>query len=381
MRFEYQRTQRFFAQIAEGFEEPASAELSVLGATGIEPAFRGLNFSADAAALYRINYQARLLSRVLAPLVVFRCKDRDGLYRAAQGVDWPAFFSVDQTFAVHANVSGHPNLTHSQFAALCMKDAVADAFRARYGRRPNVDREQPDVWLNLYIEKDQAIISLDTSGGSLHRRGYRRESVEAPLKETLAAAIVALSGWQGERPLVDPLCGSGTLLCEALMHLSAIPAGYLRSRFGFQALPDFDAGLWARLKQAADAGIRDLQAGMIAGSDIDPGAVRAARANCALLPGGQTIAILRSDLNDLPDLEDRVIVCNPPYGIRLQKEVSLADFYKGLGDFLKRRCKGSEAYIYFGNREMLKRIGLRPAWKKPLRNAGLDGRLAKYEMY
>jgi putative N6-adenine-specific DNA methylase len=155
----------------------------------------------------------------------------------------------------------------------------------------------------------------------------------------------------------------------------------LKPRFGFQSLPDFDAGQWGRVKQAADAQIRALPPGLIAGSDIDPAAVRTAKRNCGLLPGGQGIVLARSDLNDLPGLENQVIVCNPPYGIRLRKDTSLGDFYKRLGDFLKRRCKGSEAYIYFGNREMLKRIGLRPAWKKPLRNAGLDGRLAKFELY
>jgi putative N6-adenine-specific DNA methylase len=378
---EYQQTRRYFAQLAEGFEEPAAAELASLGATHLEPAFRGLHFTADPAVLYRVNYQARLVTRVLAPLISFRCRDREDLYRAAGGVQWPSFFDVDQTFAVFANVAGHSKLTHSKFAALCLKDAVADAFRMRLGRRPNVDRENPDIWLNVYIEKERATISLDTSGGSLHRRGYRRETVEAPLAETLAAAVVRLSGWQGEKPLVDPMCGSGTLLCEALMHACDVPSGFLRPRFGFQALPDFDPAVWAAVKQAADARIRPLPQGLISGSDIDPAAVRAARINCRMLPAGEGIGISRSDMHDLPDLENRLIVCNPPYGIRLKQPASLETFYKELGNYLKRRCKGAEAYIYFGNREMLKHIGLRPAWKKPLRNAGLDGRLAKFELF
>jgi putative N6-adenine-specific DNA methylase len=354
--------------------------LAALGATAIEAGFRGLHFSADPATLYRVNYQARLLTRVLAPLAVFRCRQRDDLYREARRIDWPALFSVEQTFAVLANVNANPGLTHSKFAALCLKDAVADAFRERGGRRPDVDRDQPDIWLNLYIEKESATISLDTSGGSLHRRGYRRESVAAPMQETLAAAMVAASGWQGQKPLYDPMCGGGTLLCEALMHLGGVPAGYLRSKFGFAFMPDFDAALWQRVKRAADAGIREPEAGLIAGSDIDGAAVKAARINCRSLPGGQAIQLIQADLHALPDLENRVILCNPPYGIRLA-ETDLSAFYKELGNFLKRRCKGSEAYIYFGNREMLKQIGLRPAWKRPMRNAGLDGRLAKFEMY
>jgi putative N6-adenine-specific DNA methylase len=380
-RFEYQTTQRYFAQVAEGFEAPAGAELASLGATAITPGFRGLHFTADQPVLYAVNYQARMVTRVLAPLVSFSCRDRNDLYQAAHAIEWWSFFKMEQTFGIFANVSGNRALTHSNFAALCMKDAVADAFRRKFGQRPNVDRDQPDIWLNLYIEKERATISVDTSGGSLHRRGYRRETVEAPMQETLAAAIIAMSGWQGEKPLYDPMCGSGTLLCEAMMHLCAIPAGYLRPHFGFQALPDFNPDRWATIKRNADARIRALPQGMLAGSDNDPAAVRATRVNCSVLPGGAGIPVARSALQDLPELENRVIVCNPPYGIRLDQEPSLDDFYKGLGDFLKKRCKGSEAYLYFGNRDMLKRIGLRPAWKKPLRNAGLDGRLAKFEMY
>jgi putative N6-adenine-specific DNA methylase len=379
--FQYQQTGRFFAQIAQGFEEMAAEELTALGATEIAPAFRGLHFSADKAALYAINYQARLLTRVLAPLAAFRCKDRDHLYREARQIDWPALFTIDQSFGIFANVSGNRNLTHSKFAALCLKDAVADTFRASMGRRPNVDPGNPDIWINLYIEKEQAVISLDTSGGSLHRRGYRRETVVAPMQETLAAAMVALSGWQGQKPIADPLCGSGTILCEAMMRLCAIPAAYLKSSFGFRLLPDFDADLWRQVKAAADAKIIALPPGVISGSDIDPTAVKAARINCRALPGGEAIAIAQADLNTLAGFEDRVIVCNPPYGIRLNMATDLGNFYKGLGDFLKHRCKGSEAYIYFGNREMLKHIGLRPAWKKPMRNANLDGRIAKFELY
>lgn len=379
--FAYQRTGTFFAQVAGGFEALAAAELAALGATALVPGFRGLRFKADPATLYRVNYQARLVMRVLAPLATFDCRDRDDLYRAGRAVDWPALFSERQTFGIVANVSGNPNLRHSKFGALCLKDAVADAFRAESGRRPNVDRFDPDIWLNLHIEKTQATISLDTSGGPLHRRGYRRQSVEAPMQETLAAAMLTLAEWDGETPLYDPMCGSGTLLCEALMSVCRIPAGFLRPRFGFFRLPDFDASLWARVKQGADDAIRPLPPGRVAGSDIEAQAVKAARVNCGLLPGGGQVAITRRDVRDLESLENRIIVCNPPYGRRLQADTELAAFYRSLGDFLKQRCKGSQAFIYFGNREMLKKIGLRPAWKKELNNAGIDGRVAKYELY
>jgi len=379
--FQYQKDRRFFAQLAQGFEAPAIKELHELGATQIEPAFRGIYFSADPEKFYAINYQSRLLSRILAPLVSFRCKDRDDLYRATRLLNWPSVFSLESTFGIFSNVTGNRNLTHSKFAALCMKDAVVDTFRDRFGRRPYVDSKSPDLWLNLYIEKDSATISLDTSGGPMHRRGYRRQTVTAPMQETLAAAIVAESGWQGEQPLYDPMCGSGTLLCEAAMHFCRIPSGYLRKTNGVQCLPDFDRTLWRAVKSEADAKIRGLPPGMISGSDKDPAAVRAARANCGLLPGGKEITLNKTELNFLDSLENRMILCNPPYGVRMRENFDLSMFYKQLGDFLKQRCKGSTAYIYFGNRDMLKHIGLRPAWKKPMRNAGLDGRLAKFELY
>ena len=379
--YEYQKKGRYFAQVAGGFEEAAADELRSLDATAIEPSLRGLHFSADRTTLYAANYQTRLITRILAPLASFRCRDRTDLYGAARSIPWHSIFSLKHTFGVFADVSGNRNLNHSKFAALCVKDAVADLFRDRKGRRPDVDRFKPDIWINLHVANDRAVISLDTSGGSLHRRGYRHRSVKAPMQETLAAAVVRASEWHGERPLHDPMCGSGTLLCEALMHLCRIPAGYLRSGFGFQFLPDFDPKCWEQVKQAADRKMIPLEKGLISGSDIDGQAVSSAGANLKTLPGGGNVSLSRADIYHLKDLENRTIVFNPPYGLRLDEEAELGSFYKNLGDFLKQRCKGSTAYIYFGNREMLKRIGLRPAWKKPLRNADLDGRLAKFELY
>lgn len=379
--FKYQKTRRYFAQISEGLELLGSEELQRLGACQIRPGFRGVHFSGDRAVLYSINYEARLITRVLAPLVSFECRDRDDLYRAGRAIDWTALFSVHNTFAIFSNVSGNPNINHSNFASQCLKDAVADFFMDRFGKRPDVDRTTPHVWINLHIEKTKATISLDTSGGSLHRRGYRRETVEAPMQETLAAAMVAVSGWHGEKPLYDPMCGSGTLLCEAMMNFCGIPAGVLRKDFGFRFLPDFDGRLWEEIRKGADEKIQRLPTGLVAGSDIAMSAVSAAKVNCRTLPGGRMVRISQKDFKKIPALENMVILCNPPYGIRLKTDDDLGGFYGSLGDFLKNRCKGSQAYIYFGNREMLKKIGLKPTWKRPMTNAGLDGRVAKYELY
>ncbi|MDX9787807.1 MAG: class I SAM-dependent RNA methyltransferase [Desulfobacterales bacterium] len=356
-------------------------ELRRLGATRVKAEYRGASFSADPAVLYGINYQSRLVTRVLAPLVSFTCDDRDDIYRAGKSVDWVKFLPVDGTFAIFSNVSGNDQITHSNFASLCLKDAVADYYTSRFGIRPNVEKLVPDMWVSLHVEKTRGLISVDTSGGSLHRRGYRQESVAAPMQEILAAAMVTLSGWRGERPLYDPMCGSGTLLCEAMMAYCRMPSGYLRKKFGFTRLPDFDRRLWDQVKRTADQAIRPLPPGLVAGSDVDRGAIRAAEKNRSLLPGGKEIKVIQRDFNDLNGLENNVILCNPPYGIRMQHPDDLGEFYKGMGDFLKQRCKGSSAFIFIGNREMIKRVGLKPSWKRPMKNAGLDGRLVKYELF
>ncbi len=380
MTYEYQTTHRYFVQVADDLAGLAGGELQSLGAEEVVTVYRGLRITADPASLYRINLHSRLVNRVLAPLATFDCHSDRYLYKRVKEIPWEDFLTTEQTLAVFAQVS-HSRISHSRYAALKLKDAVVDRFRDRTGRRPSVDTRAPDLWINLHLEDNRATVSLDTSGGSLHRRGYRRSSVEAPMIETLAAAVICTTGWEGERPLYDPLCGSGTLLCEAFLLASNTPAGILRDRFGFERLPDFDPGLWDSVRKQGLAGIRTLPPKLISGSDSDLEAVQAARQNCSLLDHGGAIHVARRDMFAIPALEGATIVCNPPYGIRLGKRTDLGDFYKRLGDFLKQRCTGSTAFIYFGDRAHLKSIGLRPAWKKPLRNAGLDGRLAKFELY
>ena len=237
--FSYQKSGRYFAQVAQGLEDMGRKELQKLGAQEIKSAFKGFYFSADKATLYRLNYCSRFLSRILAPLIRFDCHSDKYLYKTASKINWQSLIELKNTFAVRANVS-HSKITHSQFAALRLKDAIVDAFRKNTGKRPNVDTREPDILFNLHIQNNKATIYLDTSGASLHRRAYRQKSIAAPMQEIVAAAIISLSGWNGSRPLLDPMCGSGTLLCEAMMHYCRIPAGFLRNKFGFTALPDFD---------------------------------------------------------------------------------------------------------------------------------------------
>ncbi len=378
--YAYQETSRYFAQVSEGMEGMAQSELEALGATDLTPGFRGLSFRADPRTLYKTAYLSRLIQKIIAPLMVFDCHSTKYLYQRAKNLPWTDFLTPAGTFVISANVS-NSRIRHSQYAALCLKDAIADHFREQCGERPSVERDAPDVRFHLYIHDNRATIGLEVSGGSLHKRGYRRIGHEAPIQETVAAAIIRLAEWDGERPLVDPMCGSGTLLCEALMHYCRIPAGYLRPRFGFESLPDYDAATWAEVRAEAQARIRPLPEGLIRGSDLSGEAVSAARANLDQLPFGTTVAVHAMDFRSISSLEQTVIVSNPPHGIRLQQAEGMEAFCKDLGDFLKQRCRNSQAYLFFGNRDLIKLIGLRTSWKKPLSSGGVDGRLIKLVLY
>lgn len=378
--FSYQKNNRYFAQVAGGVEKIAAEELEKLGATEIKEEFRGLYFSADQAALYRINLCSRLCTRICAPLIRFDCHSTKYLYQTALKQRWDLLLDETKTFAIAATVS-NSKINHSQYAMQVLKDAIADSFVQRTGKRPSVDKRNPDLWLDLHVAGNKATISVNTSGESLHRRGYRDEAVEAPIQETLAATIIRFSEWDGSTPLIDPMCGSGTLVCEALMHYANIPANTRRQRFGFEALPDFDPDIWQKVQKEAAAATRPVPNGLIAGSDIDPQAIKAAKINASYIPDGKKISFTSTPFQKIPAVTDSVIVCNPPYGIRLKNPGEAEALIEEFGNFLKRNCTGSTAYIYLGKKELLKSVGLKPSWKKPLNNGGLEGVLAKYTLY
>ncbi|MBN1277783.1 MAG: class I SAM-dependent RNA methyltransferase [Deltaproteobacteria bacterium] len=378
--YSYQKTNRYFAQVADDIKDIAEEEIISFGGENPRQAYRGIYFTANQSTLYSINYYSRIINRVLAPLISFDCHSDRYLYRQASQIRWEDFLSPANTFAVFATLS-NSRMRHSKFAALRLKDAIADYFRSSSGKRPSINTRNPDIWFNLHIENNKATISLDTSGGSLHRRGYRIGSTEAPMVETLAAAIIRYSGWKGESPLYDPFCGSGTFLCEAFMHASHIPSGILRSNFGFERLPDFDSFLWKKIIREGKHNIKQVSKGIISGSDISTEAVKTARQNCRMIARENHIRIDRQDIFDIEYLRDKTIICNPPYGIRTGKAGEMPDFYARFGDFLKKRCTGSTAYVYFGEPAFIKSMGLKPSWKKPLSNGGLDGRLVRYELY
>ncbi len=378
--FEYQKSGRYFAQTAKALEPLAAEELREQGAEAVEESFRGVYFKASLKILYRINYCSRIISRVLAPLLSFECRSADELYKDAKELKWEELFSLEQTFAVSSDVRDS-TITHSRYAALRLKDAIADRFRERSGRRPDVDARQPDLGFHLSLQGRNAVISLDVSGGSLHRRGYRLQSVEAPLQETLAAALVRLSGWNGERPLADPLCGSGTILAEALLHYCRVPAAFRRERFGFEHLPDFDSSLWQRIRKECDNQTRPLPDRLLAGSDLDEKALAAARMNLSQLPGGERVSLRRSDFRRLGGLHATTIITNPPYGRRLDENADLAALYKDFGDFLKQGCAGSTAFVLCGSQELVKAVGLKPSRRFILYNGPLECRLVKIDIY
>jgi putative N6-adenine-specific DNA methylase len=376
----YQADEPFFAQVPDGGEEVATEELAGLGATDVRAGYRGLYFRAQRAPLYRIVYGAHTISRVLCPLARFHCHSPEYLYQRTQSIDWTSLFTTRRTFAVFATVANSA-IRHSQYAALTVKDAIVDQFREKTGERPNIEPLNPDLWINLYLHANRATISLDLSGGAMHRRGYRVESTEAPMQETVVAVMLAMTGWDGSTPLVDPMCGSGTILCEALMRYCRIPAAFLRPRQGLRFLPDYDAAVWDEVKAAADSAIRPVPEGLIRGSDASRDAVRAARINLGKLPGGRGVSVEARRFEQIERINGATIVTNPPYGMRIGKRDAMPAFVRGFGDFLKQRCAGSTAYVYFGDRDLIKSVGLRSAFKKPLANGGLDGRLVKLEMF
>ena len=380
MSYIYQEYSRYFAQVAHPIEQLAAEELEELGATEVEPAYRGVHFDATPEVLYGIVYQARIPTRVLVPLMTFDCHSDNYLYQRAQELDWMSLIGVDKTFAIFATVA-HSRIQHSKYAALKLKDAIVDSIRDQVGSRPSVERRNPDVSLNLHIDNNRATISLDAAGRSMHRRGYRLDALEAPLQETVAASIIRLTEWKADCKLLDPMCGSGTILAEALMVASKTPSGYLHERFGFDALPDFDADLWDALRKKIDSGSTPIDKGLISGSDIDSEAIRLARKNLERLPYGNLVTMVTADFRDIEEWKDGVIVTNPPYGKRISPWQTIPEFYKEFGDFLKQRCTNTSAFIYVGEPALLKTVGLRTTWKKELVNGALEGRLAKYELY
>ena len=379
--YDYQKTNEYFAQVPGMMEELCEAELIKLGAKNTKVAYRGVSFNAEASVLYKINYTSRLTSRVLAPLISFRCNDTKLLRENALQIKWDNFFKVDQSFAITASVS-NSRITNSLAASQYFKDGIVDYFRkVSNGKRPDVKLDNPDIRFNLHVDQNVATISLDTSGQSLHKRGYRLSSGDAPMQETLAAALIKISDWNGEKPLWDCMCGSGTILAEALMHYCRIPAQTLRKNFGFFYLPDFNKNIWNKVKNDCDKGMRPLPKGIIAGSDMSDIVLKMAKENLLHLPYSENIELTCQKFQQVEKFENGVLVTNPPYGIRLGTNEGAKLLFKELGDFIKQKCNGTSAFIYSGDPSLRKSIGLKTTRRIPLVNGKLEGVLFQIDSY
>ncbi len=371
----------YFATVARGLEPIAAQELERLGAKEVRPDFTGVHFVGDTALLYRVNLWARTIFRVLVTLREFPCPDADRLYQEVQKIDWEQYLQSDSTLAVNAT-GGNRQLNHTHFTALQVKNAIVDQQRRQSGERSSVDTENPDVLINVHIYQDRCTLSLDSSGTSLHRRGYRPAMGIAPLKETLAAALLEMAQWEPSLPFLDPLCGSGTLPLEASLKALNIAPGLFREQFAFENWLDFDQELWDEvLKEANDSEISELKA-PIFGSDRDPDILDQARINAQQCGVADQVTFTETELSQLEAPADcGVIICNPPYGERLGDASELGDFYKLLGDVFKQRFKGWTAFVLTGNKELAKRVGLKAARRIPVYNGSIACTLLKYELY
>jgi putative N6-adenine-specific DNA methylase len=372
---------QYFATVARGLEALAAEELTELGAEAVAPGFCGVAFEGDRALLYRVNLWARLPFRVLQTVAAFPCQSEADLYDGIYAIDWQRFLTPDQTLAVTATGKTR-QLNHSHFTALQVKNAVVDQQRQQYRRRSSVDVGEPDVRINVHLAKNQATVSLDSSGHSLHRRGYRTAMGAAPLKESLAAAIIRLSGWQPTQPFLDPLCGSGTLPLEAsLVALNRAPGLYC-DRMGFETWPDFDQPLWEQLQAEAVQAQGDHLPAPIQGCDRDLAVIKQARSNAKQCGVERQVQFSQQALEAVTaPASAGILVCNPPYGERLGKGEDLSGFYKLLGDVLKQRFQGWTAFVLSGNKQLARAIGLKSSQRWPLNNGNLPCQLLRYELY
>jgi len=373
--------QQFFATTAKGVEEVLAAELVRLGVSDVSAEGGGVRFSGGMEAAYRANLWLRTASRVLMPLAEFPCETPEDLYQGARAIPWTEYLTPSMTLAVDCNLRDS-TLTHSGFVALKTKDAIVDELRERCGSRPNVDTKDPDLRVNVRLFRNRCTVSLDCSGTPLDRRGYRLDRHEAPLKENLAAALVELSGWDGSVPFLDPMCGTGTIAIEAALKALRVPPGLLRAGFGFQRWPGFDRGLWDRLVEEARAGMLTALPAPIFGSDISHSAVAMAHENARRAGVADLISLGRGVIAELaPPPGPGILIFNPPYGKRLGEEEELKPLYKEIGDTMKQRCKGYTAYLFTGNLELAKSVGLKASRRIVLYNGPIECRLLKYEMY
>jgi putative N6-adenine-specific DNA methylase len=370
---------KILAKTMFGLEAVLAEELRQLGAQQIEPLTRAVAFEGDQRLLYRANLELRTALRVLVPIRSFKVRDEQGLYHKVKQIDWSRYLGPDDTLAIDAAVSS-TYFKHSQYVALKSKDAIVDRFRQEFGRRPSVDLKNPVLRLNVHIQGEECTVSLDSSGQSLHKRGYRVDALEAPINEVLAAGMILLSGWQRDCAFVDPMCGSGTILIEAATYAHGMAPQLHRDAFGFKRWRDYDADLWQELREEARRRIQPFAHGLF-GYDKDFKAMKIARQNALAAHLEGKVVIERQSFERLEaPAPEGFIIMNPPYDERIGNE-DIGSFYQMIGDRLKQAFAGYEAWVISSNAEAIKRFGLRPSRKIPLYNGSLDCRFQQYELY
>ena len=361
-----------------GLEPVLAKELTQMGANDVVIGRRMVSFTGDKEMMYRANFQLHTAIRILKPIRHFKAKSADDVYEEIKKIDWTEYLGTEKTFTVDSVVFSE-EFRHSKFVSYKVKDAIVDQFREKTGKRPNISVANPDIRLNMHIADDKCTLSLDSSGESLHRRGYRQESVEAPLNEVLAAGMILLSGWQGDTDFIDPMCGSGTLLIEAALIARNMAPGLFRKEYAFEKWPDFDADLFDAIYN--DESLEREFNHKIYGYDIDMKAVNTARMNVKAAGLSDIISVEQQDFKEFTQPQNKsIMITNPPYGERISTP-DLMGTYKMIGERLKHQFKGNDAWVLSYREECFDQIGLKPSIKIPLYNGSLECEFRKYQMF
>lgn len=373
-------TNDYVAKTFQGLENVLEKELLALGATKTKKLSRAVAFEGDVALLYKANLNLRTALRILHPIGLETVRNQKQLYEFAHSINWLRWFTSEETFAVNARVFRAPEFNNSTFVALKVKDAIVDQFRRLRGSRPSIDKNNPDIVIDVHLFKDKCTISIDSSGESLHRRGYRNSGHRAPLNEVLAAGMVLMSGWDFDTPFVDPFCGTGTILTEAALYAYNIAPNIKRKKFGFEAWKNFDEKLWDKIWLEAKANQRKFD-GVIIGSDISKKVIQHAREHVVAAGVDDCIRLSarRFSERSVPKGPGTVLT-NPPYGERLNY-ADVEELYNTIGDKLKADYAGYNAWIISSILNFNRFIGLRPSKKLKLFNGGIECQLMKFEMY
>jgi len=367
------------AKTFAGLEDTLSKEILEIGGTNIKILNRAVQFSGDKEMLYKANYLCRSALRIIKPIATFNAVNEDILYNEVKAMDWLQYLDVNKTFSIDG-ICSYSNITHSKYLALKTKDAIADQFREKLGKRPYVDTEDADLKINVRLFQNRCTISLDSSGESLHKRGYREETGPAPLNEVLAAGMILISGWNGESNFIDPMCGSGTLAIEAAMIATNKPAGFFREDYDFKKWNDFDNELWDKIKAGAIENKKEFNH-TIHCSDRSGRIIQVAKQNIRSAGFENLIGAKMDFIDDVtPPAGGGVMVTNPPYGERIKMD-DIVRLYQTIGDGLKQNFAGYKAWIISSHSEALKHIGLRTSKKQTLYNGPLECRYVMFDIY